>query len=664
VNQAPILPSQTNRTIIGLASLIITNTATDADLPVNSLTYILAAGPANATIDANGIISWTPTVAQVPSTNAITTIVTDFNPAAISSQHLSATNSFTVVVNAIHNGPSLPAQTNRTVNELTMLQVTNTASDADVPALTLTYSLLNPPAGASIDTDGVITWIPDEGQGPGTNTITTRVTDNGVPSKSATNSFNVVVREVNQPPVLPAQTDRTIDGLAALVVTNTANDTDLPANSLTYELAEGPVNAAIDANGIISWTPTSGQVLSTNAITTIVTDFNPAAVNSQHLSATNTFTVVVHAIHNGPVLPAQTNRTVDELTTLQVTNAATDGDIPVLALTYSLLEAPTGAAIDSNGVITWTPTEGQGPATNSITTQVTDNGVPPKSSTNSFIVVVNEVNQPPVLPLQTNIAIAGLSTVVVTNTATDPDLPANELTYVLVAGPANAIIDTNGVIVWTPVRGQVPSTNEITTIVTDFNPSAVNAQHLISTNSFTIIVLPIHHAPILPDQTNRTISEPVTLIVTNTATADDIPSLPLTYELINPPFGASIDTNGIIIWTPDLAQAPSTNYFQTVVNDRPDGQGLSATNSFVVFVESSATTLPPVIHGIILSNDLISVSWSAVSNHVYRLQYKPDINDTNWTDLFPDVSAEGPTASATDSSGVSTQRFYRVMLLP
>ena len=74
---------------------------------------------------------------------------------------------------------SLTAQTNRTIAELTLLTVTNAASDGDIPANALTYQLINPPAGAVIDTNGVITWTPTEAQGPGTNTITTVVTDNG-----------------------------------------------------------------------------------------------------------------------------------------------------------------------------------------------------------------------------------------------------------------------------------------------------------------------------------------------------------------------------------------------------------------------------------------------------------------------------------------------------
>jgi hypothetical protein len=53
---------------------------------------------------------------------------------------------------------------------------------------------------------------------------------------SATNSFTVTVNEVNVPPVLPAQTNRTIGVLTTLIVTNTATDSDIPPNPLTYQL--------------------------------------------------------------------------------------------------------------------------------------------------------------------------------------------------------------------------------------------------------------------------------------------------------------------------------------------------------------------------------------------------------------------------------------------
>jgi hypothetical protein len=446
-------------------------------------------------ISTNGIITWTPTEAQGPSTNTITTVVTNNDAFDLVNPVLTATNSITVIVREVNTAPGLGVVSNQVVNELTMLIVTNQATDSDIPANVLTYQLINPPAGATIDTNGVITWTPTEAQGPGTNTITTVVTDFNpwavnAQHLSATNSFTVVVNEVNTAPVLPPQFNRTIHGKLLMTVTNTATDSDIPANSLTYTLLVKPIGATIDTNGVISWTPVTSQVPSTNIITTVVTDTNPAAINAKSLSATNSFTVVVTTgvVNTPPWLPPQTNQVVNEQKTLVVTNTAMDSNIPANALTYALLAAPTGAVIDTNGIITWTPTEAQGPSTNTITTVVTDNGSPPMSTTNSFTVIVNEVNTAPVLPGQSTKTIAVLATLTVTNTATDSDIPANTLAYVLTAVPAGATINASGVITWTPNAGQGPSTNTITTVVTDSNPWAVNAQHMSATNSFTVIV--------------------------------------------------------------------------------------------------------------------------------------------------------------------------------
>ena len=383
------LPAQTNQTIAELTTLTVTNTATASGIPVNTLSYQLLDPPTGAVIDVNGVITWTPAEDQGPSTNMITTVVTDNGVPA-----LSATNSFEVAVNEVNSAPVLPAQTNQTIAELTPLTVTNTATDTDIPVDTLSYQLLDPPTGAVIDVNGVITWTPAEDQGPSTNTITIVVTDNGVPASSATNSFEVVVNEVNSAPVLPAQTNQTIAELTPLTVTNTATDTDIPVDTLSYQLLDPPTGAVIDINGVITWTPAEDQGPSTNTITIVVTDNGVPAS-----SASNSFEIVVNEVNSAPVLPAQTNQTIAELTPLTVTNTATDSDIPVDTLSYQLLDPPTGAVIDVNGVITWTPAEDQGPSTNTITTVVTDNGVSPLSTTNSFEVVVHDVNSTSLLPV-------------------------------------------------------------------------------------------------------------------------------------------------------------------------------------------------------------------------------------------------------------------------
>ncbi len=155
--------------------------------------------------------------------------------------------------------------------------------------------------------------------------------------------------------------------------------------------------------------------------------------------------------------------------------------------------------IDTNGIITWTPSEAQGPGVYILTTVVTDTNIyalanRSLSATNSFTVTVNEANTapfwPPGVPSQTNYNINVLTPLFVTNTATDLDIPPNPLTYQLI-GPPGAMIDTNGIITWAPTLAQTPGFYTFTTIVTDTNIYALVNRSLSATNSFTVTVFSV-----------------------------------------------------------------------------------------------------------------------------------------------------------------------------
>ena len=94
-----------------------------------------------------------------------------------------------------------PTGTNITINVGVNLSVACTAVDSDLPAQTLTYSLLpGAPSGAAVDPNtGIFTWRPPVTSADTTNNITVVVTDNGLPNLSATNSFVVIVNPLTQP---------------------------------------------------------------------------------------------------------------------------------------------------------------------------------------------------------------------------------------------------------------------------------------------------------------------------------------------------------------------------------------------------------------------------------------------------------------------------------
>ena len=60
----------------------------------------------------------------------------------------------------------------------------------------------------------------------------------------------------------------------------------------------------------------------------------------------------------------------------------------------------------------------------------------------------------------------------------------------------------------------------------------------------------------------------------------------------------------------------------------------------------------------------VVLTWSAVSNRTYHVQYKTNLASLSWTDLSPDITATGSTAFYTDHPNGARQRYYRVTLLP
>ncbi len=119
---------------------------------------------------------------------------------------------FSVAMDRAGNGEALPAHADLTVSITTntapildpvddclvrvnaSLFITNRTFDANGDRLW--FSLVSAPAGAAITSDtGILRWTPSCAQGSTTNLFIVRVTDNGTPPMSASQSFHVIVPE-------------------------------------------------------------------------------------------------------------------------------------------------------------------------------------------------------------------------------------------------------------------------------------------------------------------------------------------------------------------------------------------------------------------------------------------------------------------------------------
>jgi VCBS repeat-containing protein len=573
VNDAPTLGDlPPSSTLDELTTLTFGATANDIDNSANSLRFSLSEAPQGATIDpVSGVFKWTPSEAQAPANYTFRVNVSDGS--ATTSKTVNVT---TKEVNIAPRLSNVAASAN--INELSAYTFTAAAADIDIPVQTLTFSLIDAPAGASINpSNGAFSWTPTEAQGNNsTYNFAVRVSDGVVNTDLP---IKLTALEVNSSPILPEIAAQTIDELKPLSLTANGSDTDIPVNTLTYLLGEGaPSGMTIDSKiGAISWTPTEAQGAGDYSATIRVTDNG-----SPNLSVTRTFKVHVNEVNLAPELPAVDNKSVDEETSLTFAVRAADADLPSNNLTFSLKNAPSGATINpTTGAFSWIPNEAQGTGDYLITIAVNDNGSPNLSATRTFSIHVNEINLAPKVSVIGNKTIDEETPLTFTVEATDADLPKNTLTFSLQNAPVGASINpSNGVFTWTPNESQGAGDYPITIVVTDNGSPSLSA-----TQTVNIHVNEVNIAPRLNAIGSKTIDEETPLKFTVSAADADLPANTLTYSLKNAPADVTFNpATNEFKWTPTEAQGPGsyTISFRVTDNGAP---ALSAEETVTITVK-------------------------------------------------------------------------------
>ena len=405
-----------------------TATATDSDLPDDALTFSLVNAPSGMTINgATGAITW---MSQVEVTAQFNIKVTDRY--GKSDQKL-----FTLFVADLP-----PVLTNSLTGTATAGQAWNftaTATDPDLPNDALTFALVNAPTDMNINgATGVITWTP---QPAGTTTFDIKVTDRL--GKSDQKTFTLTVLPDPNAPVAnddaySVKHDQTLTVAAPGVL---ANDTGVAALSAVVVTQPAHGSVTFHADGSFVYTPTAGYGVLTGGMDTFTYKVQDAQSRTGN-TATVTLTLLAD---NPPVLTSSLSATTVPGKMWNFTATATDADLPGDALTFSLVNAPSGMTINAtSGAITYTP---QVESTTKFDIKVTD--LYGKTDQKTFTLTVFD-NPPTLTNSQTGTATAGQAWNF-TATATDLDLPNDALTFSLVNAPTGMSINAvTGAITWTP----------------------------------------------------------------------------------------------------------------------------------------------------------------------------------------------------------------------
>ena len=616
VNDAPVLDPIGNQTVNELETLTFTATASDSDIPADTLTFTLDAASiaAGMSIDGTtGAFSWTPSESDGGSVPNVTITVTDSGTG-----NLVDAETFTITVNDINTAPVLDPIGNQTVNELETLTFTATASDSDIPADTLTFTLdaASIAAGMSIDgTTGAFSWTPSESDGGSVPNVTITVTDSGTGNLVDAETFTITVNDINTAPVLDPIGNQTVNELETLTFTATASDSDIPADTLTFTLDAASIAAGMSIDGTtgaFSWTPSESDGGSVPNVTITVTDSGTG-----NLVDAETFTITVNDINTAPVLDPIGNQTVNELETLTFTATASDSDIPADTLTFTLDAASiaAGMSIDgTTGAFSWTPSESDGGSVPNVTITVTDSGTGNLVDAETFTITVNDINTAPVLDPIGNQTVNELETLTFTATASDSDIPADTLTFTLDAASIAAgmsIDGTTGAFSWTPSESDGGSVPNVTITVTDSGTG-----NLVDAETFTITVNDINTAPVLDPIGNQTVNELETLTFTATASDSDIPADTLTFTLdaASIAAGMSIDgTTGAFSWTPSESDGGSVPNVTITVTDSGTGNLVDA-ETFTITVNdiNTAPVLDPIGNQTV--NELETLTFTATAS--------------------------------------------------
>jgi hypothetical protein len=606
-NNAPILSAIGNQSVDEDASLVVPISASDPN--GDSMTLSQSGLPVFCSLtdngNGNGNINCNPLTGDAGTYTTTVTVTDDGSP------NLTDSETFDIVVSAppVNQAPVLAAIGNQSADEAETLSVALSATDPDGDALTFSTTGLPTFCNLTDNLNGTGNISCDPGfTDAGSYPIVVTVTDNGTPASSDNESFNIVVANVNQTPVLAAIGNQSVDEGTTLAVPLSADDPD--GDDMTFNATGLPTFCSLIDNlngtGDISCDPLTGDA-GTYTTTVTVTDNG-----SPNLSDSEPFNIVVNAVatNQAPVLAAIGNQSVDEAEILNISLSATDPDGNALA--FSATGLPTFCSLTDNlngtGNISCNPglsDAGSYP----VTVTVTDDGTPISSDNDSFNIAVANVNQPPEL---TAIGDQGVDEAEILNVplaATDPD--GNVLTFGASGLPSFCSLadDLNGTgnINCNPGFSDAGS-YPITVIVSDDGTPVLN-----DNEALTITVNAVNQAPVLAAIGNQNVDEAETLNIPLSATDPD--GNALMFSTTGLPSFCSLTDNlngtGNVNCNPGLTDAGSYPIMVTVTDNGVPALNDDETLTIKVNAVNQAPVLAAIGNQSVDENSTLAVPLSA-----------------------------------------------------
>ncbi|MDA0986133.1 MAG: Ig-like domain-containing protein [Bacteroidetes bacterium] len=516
-------------------------------------------------VSASGVLTFTPATGQT-GTATVTVSVQDDGGTANGGTNTSASQTFTILIAAVNQVPTINVISNITILEDAGVQTVNMAGisrgvgDASAQTITITATSNS----TSIVGNPTVTYTSENATGslavtPAANTntssgpvtITVRVQDNGGVLfngiDTVKTTFQVNITAVNDEPSFTKGANVTVMqnssaySLAWATNLSRGGGSDEDSQALTFTVTNNAntlfsVQPAVNASGVLAFTPATNQV-GTATVTLSIQDDGGTANSGNNSSANQTFTITIAQVNQEP--------TIDNLSTLTILEDAAQQTVNLNGiksngsnLAWETNQALTVTATSSNttiipdptvtynsaattGSLAYTPNANQyGTVTISVT--VTDNGGTANSGddaiTKTFTVTVTNVNDIPSYTAggaQTILEDAGGQSV---SWATNLNKGTNEASQILSfviqnntntalfsAGP---VIDASGTLTYTTATNKV-GVATVTVYLQDDGGTANSGVDNTSDDpkSFTITVTGVNDEPIINSVSDISVDE-------------------------------------------------------------------------------------------------------------------------------------------------------------
>ncbi|MDB5339009.1 MAG: hypothetical protein JWN70_4628 [Planctomycetaceae bacterium] len=610
-NQSPQFTSNASISVAENQTAVTTVVATDADLPAQTVSYSISGGADQAqfSISNSGALTFMTAPNFETPTDSGANNVYDVQVTANDGNGGLTVQNITVTVTNVNDAPVFTSAAAFNVPENTTTAGALTATDQDLPAQTVSFSISGgaDQAKFSITSSGLTFISPPDFETPADsdtdNVYHVDVTADDGKGGLTIQNIAVTVTPVNDNlPVFSSSTTFNVAENTTAVGTTVAADADRPTQTITYSLSGGADKSLFSitgAGGLTFIAPPNFETPSDSGSNNVY-DIEVTADDGQGGTTKQIIAVTVTNVNEPPVFSSSTTFNVAENSTDVGKTVATDEDAGQ-TVSYSLSGGSDQGkfSITSVGELTFItspnfeiPTDSDLDNVYNVQVMASDgNG---GTTLQDIAVTVTALNDnSPLFTSSATFNVAENTTAVGTTVATDADLPAQTVTCALSGGADQAkfSITGAGVLKFLTAPDFEFPTDSDTNNVYIVQVTASDGSGGSTIQNIAVTVTPVNEtAPVFSSPTFFNVNENLTAVGTTVATDADLPAQAITYSLSGGVDQGkfSITSAGALtfITAPDFEHPTDTgtdNVYNVTVTAN-DGNGKSTSQNIAVIV--------------------------------------------------------------------------------